>query len=137
MLGRWARRGAIAALLVGIVVVAACRPGGEVKVDAAANGSQVELKPGQVLVVALESNITTGYSWAVAEPAAAVLEQVGEAEYKAAQPQTTPLVGSGGTETFRFRAARAGQASLKLIYRRPFEKGVEPIKTFTLAVTAQ
>jgi len=105
----------------------------EVNVDEDDDGSQVELEQGQILVVTLESNPTTGYGWEVAEIQESILEQMGEAEFK---PSETggPIVGAGGWEIFRFEAISAGQLTLKLVYRRPWEVGVEPINTFSIEV---
>jgi predicted secreted protein len=106
----------------------------EVNVDEKDADSQVELEQGQILVVTLESNPTTGYSWEVVETQESVLEQIGEAEFKPSQTGEPPLVGAGGWEIFRFKAISAGQTSLKLVYHRPWEEGVEPLKTFSIQV---
>ncbi len=106
----------------------------EVNVDEKDDGSQVELEQGQILVVTLESNPTTGYSWQVVEAQGSILEQMGEAEFKQSDTGEPPLVGAGGWEIFRFKAISAGQMTLKLAYRRPWEEGVEPLKTFSIQV---
>jgi predicted secreted protein len=106
----------------------------EINVNEENDGGQVELELGQILVVTLESNPTTGYSWQQAENQEPILEQMGEAEFKPSETGESPLVGTGGWEIFRFKAISPGQMTLKLIYRRPWEEGVEPVKTFTLDV---
>jgi len=106
----------------------------EVNVDEDNDGSQVELEQGQILVVTLESNPTTGYRWEVVETQESILEQMGEAEFKPSQTGEPPLIGAGGWEIFRFEAISAGQMTLKLGYQRPWEEGVEPIKTFSIQV---
>jgi len=106
----------------------------EVNIDENDDGSQVELMQGQILVVTLESNPTTGYSWEVVETQESILEQMGEAEFKQSETGEPPLVGAGGWEIFRFKAISAGQTSLKLVYHRPWEEGVEPVKTFSIQV---
>jgi len=106
----------------------------EVNVDEGDDSSQVELEQGQILVVTLESNPTTGYRWEVVETQESILEQMGEAEFKPSQTGEPPLVGAGGWEIFRFKGISAGQMTLKLGYHRPWEEGVEPIKTFSIQV---
>jgi len=106
----------------------------EVNVDESDDGSQVELEQGQILVVTLKSNPTTGYRWEVAEIQESILEQMGEAEFKPSETGEPPLVGAGGWEIFRFKAISAGQMTLQLVYRRPWEEGVEPINTFSIEV---
>jgi inhibitor of cysteine peptidase len=112
-------------------------PAGEVVLGGEDNGGQVALSVGQSLVVTLASNPTTGYSWQVAEGTGTVLAQVGEAIYRETPQEGTPLVGVGGTETFRFEARAAGQTSLLLEYRRPWEETVEPVETFSVDVVVR
>ena len=112
-------------------------PDEEINVDEDDGGGQVELEQGQILVVTLESNPTTGYGWEVVETQESILEQMGEAEFKPSQTGEPPLVGAGGWEIFRFEAISAGQMTLQLVYRRPWEEGVEPVKTFSLQVVVR
>ena len=107
----------------------------EVYVDEEDANSQVTLEPGQVLVVTLESNPSTGYRWEVAENEESILEQMGEAEFKPSDEGEPPMAGAGGWEIFRFKAVSSGQMALRLIYRRSWEEGVDPIKTFFVDVT--
>jgi len=99
------------------------------------NGKQITLQSGDVMTLSLESNPTTGYSWQVLEIDNAVLSQDGEPEYKGASGSER-LVGAGGTETFRFKSAGSGRATLKLGYMRPWES-VPPIETFSVLVVVQ
>ena len=96
-----------------------------------------ELEQGQILVVTLKSNPTTGYGWEVAENQESILEQMGEAEFKQSETGEPPLVGAGGWEIFRFKAISAGEMTLQLVYHRPWEEGVEPLKTFSLQVVVR
>lgn len=122
-------------LLIVLLLTAGC--GSQVvEVRDAEDGGQVELKVGEVLTVTLESNPTTGYSWEIVQTDEAVLSQQGEVEYQQS-PQSQGLVGAGGTETFRFKAVGPGKITLKLIYHRSWEKGVEPIQTYTLQVVVR
>ncbi len=98
------------------------------------NGSQIKVKLGDKLRVALAGNITTGYAWEIAENNTNLLALQGEAEY---QPEKTNRVGSGGTFIFTLKAVGKGNTSLKLIYRRPFEKDVPPIRDFRLTVMVE
>ena len=47
----------------------------------------------------------------------------------------TPLAGGGGVFTFRFKALRAGQTTIKLIYHRPWEKDAAPLSTHSIELT--
>ncbi len=106
----------------------------EVNVNENDDGGQIELEQGQILVVTLESNPTTGYSWEQAENQEPILEQMGETEFKPSDEGEPPMVGAGGWEIFRFKAISAGKMTLKLVYLRPWEEGVEPVDTFSLDV---
>ena len=119
-------------MLPAILLVAGCGPANEVVLDESDNGSQVTLEVGQILVVGLPSNPSTGYSWEVEAIDAAVLSQSGDPEF--VSEAEGDVVGAGGTETFRFETVAAGRVQLTLIYHRPFEAGVEPIDTFSVTV---
>jgi inhibitor of cysteine peptidase len=95
------------------------------------SGSYVELIVGQNMQLSLDANPTTGYTWEVTQSDAGVLDQVGNMEYN---PDSN-AIGSGGTMTFRFHAAKTGETTLRLIYQRPHEKDKPPLKTFEVAVT--
>lgn len=124
-------RGIMAVLLAVLVLAAGCGTAKEVKLGASDNGRQIELKKGQSLVVALEGNPSTGYTWEVVEIGEQVLRQKGEPEFKS----ESDLIGAGGVQALRFEAVGAGQTDLKLVYHRPWEEGVEPLETFSVQVT--
>ena len=105
----------------------------EIKLDIGDNGSQIKLDKGQMLVITLKANPTTGYTWEVAELNANVLRQVGEIGF---HPESNKI-GSGGVQTLRLEAVNVGQTYLKLVCHRPWEKDVEPLKYFSLQVVIQ
>lgn len=121
--------GGVLLVLLLMVVVLMLYPW-EVKLTAADNGSEIELKKGQTLVITLEANPTTGYTWEIAELGEQVLRQVGEIEF---EPESE-LIGAGGGQIIRFETVNAGRATLKLVYHRPWETDVEPLKTFSIQV---
>jgi inhibitor of cysteine peptidase len=112
-------------------------PVGEVVLTGADNGRAVALEQGQVLLISLASNPTTGHTWEVVAVDEAILRQEAEAEYVASDTAQTPVAGAGGTETFRFRAEGSGETELRLVYRRPWEEGVEPAETFAVRASVQ
>ncbi len=122
--------------LVSILLLMVGCAASEVQVNESHNGSQRELSRGQILIVTLESNPTTGFSWQVAEIDPIILRQSGAAAYESSD-KTGLLVGAGGTETFRFEAIGAGKTILELVYRRPWEKDVPPAQTFSVEITAR
>jgi predicted secreted protein len=102
-------------------------------VDDDENGSNVTLKPDQRLIVTLQSNPSTGYSWEVLEDTNSILEQMGEAEF-VSSVEGGETVGAGGWEIFRFKAISYGQMTLTLLYRRTGEPEAEPAGTFSIEV---
>jgi inhibitor of cysteine peptidase len=123
-------------ILAILVLVVACNSTNDVQLGAGENGSHMAVRKGQVLVVTLESNPTTGYRWEVASASEGILKQRGESEYVQGNPDNN-LLGYGGAETFRFDVVGTGEATLKLIYHRTFEQGVAPAQTYEVAMTAR
>jgi len=102
-----------------------------ITVGRAANGSQRSLCRGDLLVVRLSSNPSTGYAWRVRSGTRPVLAL----SSRTYVPPKDKLLGAPGTAVLRFRAVAAGTTVLRLAYTRPWEKGVPPARTFTLRVT--
>ena len=121
-------------LLIVLVSTVGCGSGSqEVKMMDSDNGERVELKTGELLIVTLESNPSTGYAWEVSQTDETILMQKGKSEFQqVTQPEG--LVGAGGTETFRFEAVGVGQVTLMLVYHRSWEENVEPLQTYTLQI---
>ena len=119
--------------LVGIVV--ACGSSGPsgtslFTLNEDGNGSTIAIDCGETFLIILEGNPTTGYTWEVETIDATILQQLGEADFT----PDSDAIGSGGKLTFRFRAISSGQSPLKLIYHRPWEQDVPPLKTFELTI---
>jgi len=123
----------ITVLLGALVSLVACNPSKDFKLDADDNGRQIELEKGQILVITLEANPTTGYTWEIAEHEEHVLRQVGEAGF---EPESE-AIGAQGIQTLRFEAVNVGKTTLKLVYRRPWEEDVEPLDTFSIKVVVR
>ncbi|MCZ7392757.1 MAG: protease inhibitor I42 family protein [Candidatus Methanoperedens sp.] len=98
------------------------------------NGRQMELTKGQTLNVTLEANPSTGYSWEVVELNKNIIHQIGEAEYQQISNFTSehPMVGAPVMQTFQFEVINTGQTTLKLVYRRSWEKDVAPLNNFSI-----
>ena len=118
----------IAALIALLMTLSACSTAG-VKLDEQHNGQSVEVNSGDRISVTLEGNPTTGYSWELSEFDPAVVELVGEPDYKT----DTKMLGSGGTYTFTLKAVGSGATTVKLIYHRSWEDA-EPEKVFEVTL---
>ena len=85
-----------------------------------------------IVLIALESNPTTGYSW-VAEFDAAMLELV-EETFELGEYTKQGLVGVGGTELFRFKGLSCGKTEITFKYKRSWETETLDTKVFTVEV---
>ena len=120
--------------LLVITMITACSPAKNVVLTASDNGKQVNFKVGEQIVITLNGNPSTGYSWEAKDLVTAIFEQVGDPVFQSSNPA---LVGSGGTLTLTFKTLKVGTSPLTLIYHRPWETGVEPIDTFSISVTVK
>jgi inhibitor of cysteine peptidase len=106
----------------------------EVRLDGSESVSKMELGLGDHLFVNLAGNPTTGYQWQVVSCKPEVLDWTEGPTYLASDPG---LVGSGGTFRFGFKPVKKGRATIKLVYRRPWEEGIAPAKTVVLKVRVE
>ena len=99
-------------------------------------GTEIALKVGDSMIVALDSNPTTGFEWALVSISdESVLSKVHN-EYKGPEPTASPLVGQGGEELWTFQPLKAGNATIEMMYARPWES-VPPASRFNISVTVQ
>ena len=127
-------------IMAGIVGGSVAASGGESKnvaADASYSGKTIEISAGNSLTVTLDSNPTTGFSWALkAIGNESVLEQAGH-EFKAAPASNPPLLGAGGKEIWTFKALNKGSSTISMEYVRSWEQNVEPQDTFALTVVVK
>ena len=97
-----------------------------------AQSGSASVKAGQIFVVALPSNPTTGYSWStphIDKPGVATFVGTAYQEPVQARP------GAGGTQLLVFKAGGPGLATMIVNYTRPWEKNAKPARTATLKIT--
>jgi predicted secreted protein len=98
---------------------------------------QIEVKPGDVFTIALDSNATTGFSWTEQAKIANgnILKQT-EHAYVAprSNDDTKPVAGMSGIEEWWFTAGQAGSTTVTMSYDRPWEGGEKGVRTFVLTV---
>jgi len=89
----------------------------------------VTVRAGRTFTISLEGNPTTGYRWEVVEYDERMLKLTGEG-----YTSSSDRIGAGGIQEFTFTASNPGTTTVKLVYRRSWEKGVEPLRTFVATV---
>lgn len=119
-------------LLPLVVVLAACSDQPVVITEKEA-GQVVEVPKGGRLQIQLESNPTTGFSWAVTRIDSEILKPTQDS-YFTQNSGAGDVVGAGGIETLVYKAVKAGSSDLRLEYRRPFEQGGVPEKVLSYEV---
>jgi len=122
----------MAAFVALIMTLAACSAAA-VRLDEQDNEQNVDVASGDKITITLEGNPTTGYSWEVSAMDPAMVELVGEPDYKT----DSKALGSGGVYIFTFKAATAGTTNIKLIYHRSWEEDVEPVKVFEVTLNVK
>lgn len=112
-------------------------PAGEppLLVTDAENGKTVDVCVGRGIVIRLKGNITTGYSWQVDGVEGDAVKPRGKVAY--AENRTPGVVGAPGVFAAAFDAVKAGKATIKMGYKRPWEKDRPPARTFTVTVNVQ
>lgn len=124
----------LASLALVASLAAACGDdGGPEDLAADDAGETVTVENGDTFTVTLEGNPTTGYSWEPEDLDTSILEQQGDWEF---DPESS-AVGAGGMVTTTFKAVGTGTTTLRLIYHRPFEQGVEPLDTWEVTIRVE
>ena len=97
--------------------------------------------PGERFDIRLDANPSTGFQWDIGTPLdEKIVRLVGSDFQRAPAPapasgaESAPLVGQGGVETWRFEAVGPGRTTIELVYRRPWENDVAPVRRAAYAV---
>ncbi len=113
-------------LVAATLTVAGCIGVAETHTDP---GQTVNIGVNQEFIIALGSNPTTGYGWQ--ESHDQTMLELLEKSYK--EEAKEGVVGAGGIEYFRFKALKAGQTEITMVYEQPWEGGgVGETKVFTV-----
>jgi len=85
-----------------------------------------------IILIALESNPTTGYGWEAVFDTA-MLELV-EQTFELGEFAKENIVGAGGTELFRFKGLSKGKTEITFNYKRSWETESLDTKVFTVEI---
>ncbi len=96
------------------------------------NGKTIQAHIDDTISIALDSNPSTGYSWAI-EKNNTTLLTLKQSEFSG----SNGVPGSGGTQTFTFVAKSAGTVNLQLKYWRSFEGDKSITRRFAVTLHIQ
>ena len=94
------------------------------------------MEVGQRLEIQLGANAGTGYAWQMAGPAPAVmsLQSTDPAGVVTPVQGEAGRAGGGTVTTYAMTAIAQGEARLRFVLARPWEKGVEPVRVVDVEV---
>jgi inhibitor of cysteine peptidase len=95
------------------------------------DGTTVETRRDDELVLQLRENPTTGYRWQVERIEGSLVQ-----EDDAFQPDPEAQFGSGGVRELRFRVRGAGSGLIELKHRQPWSAEESTTQQFTVNVSA-
>jgi inhibitor of cysteine peptidase len=104
------------------------------RADESYNGRTVTLAAGELLEIALAENPTTGYRWHPLEVATAGANPTCLPVKDSYEPGRARVAGQGGIHRWQFQAAESGSCTIELEYRRSWQKGTPPERTFRIHV---
>ena len=122
------------------VVIGAASPriaaGDTFDLTEADNGKNIEVHPGDIIRITLESNITTGYSWENADKVDKDILALDTNDY-VSDPNPEELDGVGGNTVIVYRALKPGKTKIDLVYSQSWDPSEsDPKFTVTVEVTA-
>jgi inhibitor of cysteine peptidase len=79
------------------------------------NRKTIDVRAGEQIIIELEGNPSTGFTWEAEDLDVSISKQVGNAKFRSENPG---LIGSGGKMTLTYKAIRAGETTLTLAYCR-------------------
>lgn len=103
------------------------------------SGKTVKAGVGDLVLIQLAANPSTGYSWSAADQAAGSAVALKSKKFLTAaqiNAEIQPMPGQGGQTTFTYRVVKVGKATISLSYRRPWEKKAKPAKAFSVTIEA-
>ena len=111
-----------------LCLLAGCDSGVKTYVDPE---QKISIGVNQEFVIALDSNPTTGYNWEETHDSniLSLVEEKYDPDEKA-----PGLVGSGGTQYFRFKALKPSKTELTVIYKRAWETDIADQKVFSVEI---
>ena len=105
----------------------------EVLITQPDQGSTIDAKQGDVIVIRLEETPGTAYQWEIGVIDSSIVELL-DSNYS---PPQKASMGSSGTRAFRFRVKSSGRGSIQLRSRRLWEPVESAIKSFEVNIRVE
>lgn len=102
----------------------------EIVVAESDRGRTVDVRPGDVIAIRIEENLTTGYGWEI-EPGEDTVLALKESSYVEAAGMA---MGRHGTRLLRFVALAQGSQEVRLQLRRPWDPPGKAIEQFGITI---
>ena len=119
-----------AALLAAALLAAVLA--GSAGAETRTSSALLSLAPGESTTVALEENVTTGYSWRYDPARSTDPDCVTIADLGHERRGGEPAVGAPGLHRWQLTAVSRGRAAIRFVYQRPWEP--EPAREHTVAI---
>jgi len=101
------------------------------------SGKTIKAAAGDSIVIKLQAGPSTGFIWSpVTQPKGSAVGFKSK-KFVSSAKNNRPMPGQGGVTTFIYSVTGPGKATIRLNYRRPWEKKTKPAaRTFTVTVQA-
>ena len=108
----------------------------EVHLNDKDNGKTVKVAVGGTVILTLDANATTGFSWEKADKVDKDILKLEKNDYMQA-PNPNGLLGVGGTTVIVYRALKKGKAKIDLTYMQPWEPDSKFNTDYTITVEVE
>ena len=115
--------------VVAACLVVGCAGGAKTYTD---SGQTIDIGVNQEFVIALGANPTTGYDWQESHDEAML--ELTEKTYELGKTAKQGMVGAGGVDYFTFKALKAGETRITMVYKRVWEEESIDQKVFTVNI---
>ena len=108
----------------------------EIRLTDADNGKTVRVAVDGTVILSLESNATTGFSWTKADKVDKDILKLEKNDYMQS-PNPNGLLGVGGTTVIVYRALKKGKAKIDLTYMQPWNPDSEFNTNYSVTVEVE
>jgi inhibitor of cysteine peptidase len=112
-----------------VVISDPAKPGKTIVLTDADNNESLTVAEGDTVIVRLSSTPSTGYSWSIAENVDLILQPEGSRYVRGASRP-----GASGYQEFTFMVVGNGEAPLKMLYQRPWQRSTQAAQAWQVFI---